>query len=102
MLLHGRRRNWRRLTYVRKLNLIAIQRQVVLQDDIERGAARELRIWTAGEEHGAKSCEAANSSTYPGTFGSARDCADSRAGYRGLGDGADVFAFATRTGHFAF
>src|ERR1700733_9847725 len=100
--MSGWRGNGRRLADIRVLNLAGVQGQLVLENDVERGAARKFWFGAAREQDGAESRQAAYPRANACTLRTARD-----GPYPGAGDGcggyrADVFALAARAGHLAF
>jgi hypothetical protein len=50
-LLRGRRSDWLDLAEIRVLDLAGVEEKIVFEDDVERGAARKLRVGTASQKH---------------------------------------------------
>ena len=40
-----------KLPEIAKLNLAAVERKIVFENNVQRGAAWELRFWSASQEH---------------------------------------------------
>src|SRR6266478_3771816 len=99
---HGGLNDRLKLSEIAKLDLTAVQKKVVLKDDIQSGAARELRFWPARKEHGSQSCRRADPRANAKSLHAVGNCANSRAGGCRLRDRADVFSFPTTAGDLAF
>src|SRR6266568_5863998 len=103
LLAHRGLKNRLKLPKIVELNLAAVKRQVMLEDNVHRRAARKFGFRSAGEQNGSEASRRANSGANASTLGGARgDGADpgsrGRCGY----DRPYFLAFVAATGDFAF
>src|SRR5262249_25581543 len=84
------------------LNLIAVERKIALEDNIQRRAARKLGFGPSCQQNCAEPGEAADTRSNAGAFCAASDGADTGSGCGCCGDGFRVLPFSTATDGFAF
>src|SRR2546421_10964732 len=112
MLRHGASRNplpsgrggcqRLKLSEIVKLDLAAVQKKVMFENDVQRGAAWQLRLRPASQEHSGQSRRRTDPRTNAKSLRAVGNCADSCAGGCRLRDRTDVFSFPAPAGDLAF
>src|SRR6267143_393976 len=97
----GRRSNRLGLPEIGELNLAAIERKIVFEDDVQRRAAWQFRFRPAGQKYGCQSCGCPNPRADAKSFHSVGNSSNSCASGGRLRDGADVLPFPAGASDFA-
>ena len=97
----GRRRYGRWRADVVVLNLVTVERQIALENYVERGTAREFGLRSARQQSCGKSGETSDTRTDAGTLDASRDRADACSCRSRGGNRFCVLPFSAATGGFA-
>src|SRR6266699_4917656 len=90
------------LPKIGELDLAAVESEVVVQDNVHRGATRQFGFGSARKKNGGEACDRADASADPGAFAVARNGADACSCCGGLGNRAHILALVAATSNFAF
>src|SRR5215472_11529703 len=91
-----------KLPEIGELDLAAVESEFVVQDNIHRGATRQLGFRSAREKNGGEACDRTYASADPGPFALSRNGADARSGGGSLDDRAHILPLVAATSNFAF
>src|SRR5207237_10128581 len=90
------------LPKIGELDLAAVESEVVVQDNVHRGATRQFGFGSARKKNGGEACDRADASADPGAFAAARSGADACSCCGGLCNRAHMLALVAAASNFAF